>query len=300
MDITFATLLIPPYWEKETLILAESLRTLGGPLSKQPLIVLHLPDKPPPPDTAAQLHTLDAELRPFELDTDAQGFPLAVIPFGAAAAEKAAQTELLAWLLPDTFILNPPLNFELSDQQKLGCRPVHHQNIGSDFNQPPDAFWQLIFSHCQVPQERIFRMETCYREVVRPYLNAGMLVCRPQDGLLQTWLEIFRQTYQHPDFTPFYSEQKYAIFMHQAVLSGVVLNRYLQDQIAELPESYNYPLHMHDDYPSGGRISRLGELHTARFENNQLLAKSLVLFETDPQKDWIKDKLAKFEGNNNG
>ena len=293
-SITFATLLIPPFWERETLLLAESLRTFGGAMAEQPLVVLYLPDKPPPSKIANRLHALGAVLAPFKLDADAVQFPLAIVPFGAATAEQyltkqSEPTDLLAWMLPDTLILTPPLDLDLPEAKKLGYRPVHHQNVGSEYAQPPDAFWQQIYAHCEVPPAHLFRMETCYREVVRPYINAGLLVCRPQDGFMQTWLDVFRRTYQHPDFTPFYEQYKYAVFMHQAVLSGVMLNKYTPGQLAELPESYNYPLHMHADYPEASRIHHLGELHTARFENNQDLKNVLPKFDSDPQKIWIEN-----------
>lgn len=298
--ISFATLLIPPFWEKETLLLAESLRTFGEGFAQQPLIVLYLPDKPPSPETTARLREIGAKLFPFELDQDALSFPLAIVPFGAAAAEAATETERLAWLLPDTLILKPPQDFNLPPEKKLGYRPVHHQNIGSDYNQPPDSFWQQIYNHCQVPPEHLFRMETCYREVVRPYINAGLLVCRAQDRLMQTWLETFRRTYQHPDFTPFYEQRKYAIFMHQAVLSGVMLNLYSPDQLTELPESYNYPLHMHTDYPAFFHIQQLGELHTARFETTKDLTNVLAEFEPDLKKEWIEEFTTQRKGDTHG
>jgi len=297
MSITFSTITIPPFWEKETLLLVESLRELGGFLSQQPFTVLTLQGNSLSPAAQQKLKDLDVTLGEFEMDEEARKFPLAVVPYGAAAAEKAAlnatagtKPDLQVWLLPDTLIFNPPEHFALPEKASVGYRPVHHQNVGSSFGQPADAFWQQIYTHCQVPGERIFRMDTCYRESVRPYFNAGMLICRPQERLMQAWLETFQGTYRHPDFTPFFKEQKYAVFMHQAVLAGVLLNQYRQDQLTELPESYNYPLHLHTGYPEKFRIQALEELHTARYENTKELAEYLQMFDYS-KADWLKNKL---------
>lgn len=303
MTISFATLAIPPFWENETTLLVASLRTYGGPYANQPIVVFTLRNQPLPPITEEKLRGMGAEIVEFEMAEKAKDFPLAVVPFGAAAAEaaaaaeKAVNTQLLAWLLPDTIFLNPPLSFEMANTKKLGYRPVHHQNIGSPLSQSPDAFWQQIYTHCQVPDSRIFMMETCFREGIRPYFNAGMLITRPEERLMHAWLDAFQSTYQHPDFKPFYGDWKYAIFMHQAVLSGVILNRYEQEDLLKLPEMYNYPLHMHKDYPKVRRIRRLGDLKTARYENIKVLHKILNYFDfEDEQKNWLENMITQYEG----
>jgi hypothetical protein len=289
MKIRFASLAIPPFWEQEALLLVECLRKFGGALSTSPFTVLALEDRPLPADSKVRFldHTVD--LAKFTMDQNARMFPLALVPFGAAAAEQHAQdAELLVWLLPDTLILNPPLDFQIDQTKKLAYRPVHHQNIGSAFSQPLDAFWQKIYQHCEVPQEPIFPMETCYRELVRPYFNAGILVTRPEDGFFQTWREVFQRTYGHADFTPFFQEQKYAVFMHQAILSGIILNHYVPGQLAILPESYNYPLHLHPSYPPKGKAAALQDLTTARYENLKQLPGFIKNIEVSPSlSNWL-------------
>ncbi len=284
MHIQLATLVVPPYWTQESILLARTLRKFGGTLADAPLIIFHPQDRPLDAESARQLAGLSAETLPFEFDPDARNFPLAAVPFGAAAAEgHAPNADLLVWLLPDTLILNPPEDFLLEESQQLAYRPVHHQNVGSAWGEPLDPFWEKIYAHCKVPEVRIFKMTTCYQEHVRPYFNAGLLVTRPQNGLFQAWLESFLNAYRHPDFTPFFEQQKYAVFLHQAVLAGVILNHFSSDALAELPESYNYPLHMHDSYPSVGKVGRLAELVSARYERTADLPELLKPFEYAPR-----------------
>ena len=293
MQISFATLAIPPFWEKEAVFLVESLRTLGGRLAQQPVTLLTIKGKPLGTKSMKRLDELRVSCPEFEIDAESLNFPLAVVAHGAAAAERhsPAQTDCLVWLLPDTLILREPSAFRLPAGSQLGFRPVHHQNIGSGYTQAPDAFWQKIYQHCDVPQDHIFPMQTCYRELVRPYFNAGMLAARPADQLLGHWLDAFQRTFQHPDFLPFFKIRKYAIFMHQAILAGVILKNFSPDHLVELPENYNYPLHMHNRYPEQARVGSLEQLVTVRYEKASLLPKLLKEIQISPARsEWFKER----------
>ncbi len=293
MTTTFATLAIPPFWQKETMLLVKTLRKFGGPFADSSVLVLTRQEKPLSSRSMKQFEDLNVVWGKFRIEEEAENFPLSVVPFAAAAAEQnlAGKADQLIWLLPDTLILNPPVDFSLNKTHRLAYRPVHHKNIGSDFNKPPDDFWQKIYQHCNVPEAHLFNMETCYRETVRPYFNAGILGTRPEDGVMSAWLDTFQRTYRHPDFVPFFKTRKYALFMHQAVLSGAIMNKYLPDQITELAESYNYPLHMHKKYPQQGRAESLNQLITVRYEKTRLLPKFLSQIQVDPPlSDWLKEQ----------
>jgi hypothetical protein len=290
MKIHFATIATSRYWTTEPVLLAKSLRTFGGEFTNQPITVLTPEGQILSPEVQSEFDQLSIQSVEFSLPEEAANFPLGLVPHGAAAAETylADQANILVWLLPDALVLNPPTDFALPTGKYLGYRPVHHQNVGSSFGQPPDDFWQQIFSHTQVPEDHNFRMETCYREEVWPYFNAGILAVRPELGILRQWADVFTQTYQHPDFIPFYQNQLYAIFMHQAILSGVILQKLHPKKLISLPESYNYPLHMHKNYPAEGKIKRLSDLVTARYESTPELPNFIQPFE---DKEAILDLL---------
>ena len=262
MKIHFATLISSHYWSRESILLAKSLRTFGGDFANQPVTAFIPKGQSLPAETQTMIDQINIKMADYTFPKPAGDFPLGFIPYGAAAAESqlAGECDLLIWLLPDTLIFSPPLDFTLPEDKALAYRPVHHQNIGYSFSQPPDAFWQQIYRHTEVPEDRLFKMVTCYQEEVRPYFNAGILAVRPEMGILRQWAKAFERTFQHPDFTPFYEEQRYAIFMHQAVLAGVILHHLSPEQLFRLPESYNYPLHMHTGYPPEGKITRLSDL----------------------------------------
>lgn len=283
----------------QTILLIESLRSFGGEFADSHVIAVtpaHSGDLPP--QAAERLAALDVQQAVFEMPESLHGFPLAVVPAGAAAAETAvaesaaADLPLLAWLLPDTLVLNPPKAFDLPDGVDFAYRPVHHTLVGSIYDQPPDPFWTAIYRHCATPLERLFPMQTCVRDhTLRPYFNAGLAVVRPGLGLLRAWNDHFVRLAHHPEFEPFYQQDgRYAVFMHQAVLSALVPARLVESQVQELPESINYPVHLHSDYPPKRRPALLSDLVTCRYEEFDVLRQALEtgLF-AEPQQSWMKE-----------
>lgn len=294
-EITFATMAVAPFWVDATLLLVESLRAFGGRLSDQPVIVLVPTISKPLPDQALnRLQNLNAKLISFELPDSAARFPLGLLPYGAAAAEQHAREKAyrLAWLVPDTFIVQEPMAFLIPPEKRLAYRPVHHSNIGAPYDEPPDTFWQTVYRHCEVAEERMFPMQTCTRDkVLRPYINAGVLVTIPEDGFLSAWSGLFERAYQHPDFLPFFEQQRYAVFMHQAVLSALAVKRYSPNELDELPEMVNYPAHLHHEYPKAYRPRALNELITVRYEDADEMAKWLEQIEVAPEmRAWLESR----------
>ena len=283
-------------------MLFDSLRTFGGEFANSPCIML-IPEKGEPlPDIAReQLNLLDVRLVPFDMDEGAVRFPLASLAFAAARAEQQVcdETEILVWMNEDTLIIRPPVDFLLRKGIHLAYRPVHHTRIGSVYDKPPGDFWSLIYQHCGVNEDRVFPMETCIRDnTIRAYFNAGLLVVRPERRLLEKWLNYFKRLYQHPDFQLFFKNDIiYMVFMHQAVLSGVILNMFERDELQELPEVINYPLNLHLECPTEHRAKLLNDLITCRYEGIEDLQNVLKTIPVEePLKSWLNDRLA-FTGN---
>jgi hypothetical protein len=290
-QIIFASLAASPTSFQKIRVLLDSLRHFGEEFFKAPLVVLH-PENLDVADEKSELLRLpDVHTIPFRISREEMDFPLAVVAIGAAAAERAVagEAENLVWLLEDTLVLKSPSALALPAGSQYGYRPVHHTNIGSVWKSPPDDFWTAIYRHCKVGQNHLFPMDTCVRDnTIRPYFNAGCQVTRPRNELFWRWSESFRRLYRHPDFKPFFANPSYRIFMHQAVLAGVVLSSFSPAQLHELPESYNYPLHLHAEYPPEFRPTKLNELVTCRYETFDELRKTLGFMAVDEQvKAWI-------------
>jgi hypothetical protein len=271
--LVFASIVYPTKSsETNAILLADSIRTFAGSLSKSPILYF-TPESGKQLSFAAKdrLVSLDVKVIPFEIDFETLQFPLAGDVFAAAVAESTVygQTDLLAWLGANTVVLREPEAFLLQKEKNLGYRPVHHTLVGSRYDIAIDEFWTLVYGWCKVPQDRIFPMETHIDGArIRPYFNAGMLITRPQKRLLQTWSDVFFKSYQRSPFRRFYEKNElYKIFIHQALLSGVILSAFETDELAELPSTYNYPLHLHTEDVTGHRPSSIEEVVTFRHEN---------------------------------
>jgi hypothetical protein len=206
----------------------------------------------------------------FDADAEIPQFPFARKVFVNAHAESIAQgkTDLLVWLDSNTIILQEPKEFVLQDGKNFGCRPVHHVNIGSRYDEPLDPFWTQIYRHCKVSEDQVFPVTTHVDAIrIRPYFNAGLLIVRPERRLLRIWRDNFLEAYETADFQEWYKKDKrYTIFMHQAVLAGTILSTLKAEEIEELPRTYNYPLHLYWEDVTENRPSSLEEMVSFRYE----------------------------------
>lgn len=298
MDKVVFTTITSPRSAPDSLLFIESLRAFGGKLAKAHVLVL-IPQQAGAftKEDERRFEAAKVERLYFHMDEEAFKFPFASLVYAAAQAESYLRgiTETLAWQLPDTLVVNPPTALTLPKGARLAYRPVHHTNVGSVYGQPLDEFWSLVYKHCHVPEERVFPMETCVGDnIIRPYFNAGMLVVPPERGLLTTWWDRFEALYKHADFQPFYErDERYAVFIHQAVLSAVTLVFLDKAVMLELPSTVNYPLNLHHtEMPPERRVKTLNDLVTCRTEGIENLKKNLEGLEVkEPLKGWLDEKL---------
>ena len=293
----FAFMVVPEQTEREAIILAESIRAFAGQFADRPIWAMMPPDMGDLAQTTqARLAESNVTLLPFGIAEESRGFPFAAKVQAAAEAERQArgQTNNLVWMDVDSIVIQQPDAFVLPHEKQLAYRPVDHTLIGSLFAEPLDDFWTLIYEHCRVPQEHIFAMTTSVDErKIRPYFNAGMLVVRPELGLMQVWCDAFLSLFMADFFQPFYEQHVlYRIFIHQAVLTGVILARWDRSNLYELPFQVNYPLHMHEDYPLAERPSVINELISCRYDTffqNEDWRENFPVAE--PLREWIIERV---------
>lgn len=283
--------------ERSFLLLAESIRAFAQSLSQAPIWCFTLGDERDLSETARdRLSALNTTFINFKTETEVPRFPFMWKALMSAQAESIAQgkTDVLVWLDTDTIVLQEPKRFLLQDGKNLGYRPVHHTIIGSRYDEPLSLFWTQIYRYCRVPENRVFSMTSHVDGIrIRPYFNAGLLVVRPEKRLLQVWRDNFLEIYKAKEFQELYEEdERYAVFMHQAVLTGTVLSTLQTGEIEELPPTYNYPLHLYWEDVTDNRPSSLEELITFRYEN---FFESLEWRKKIPAKEqfkqWITEKL---------
>ncbi|MFX1502260.1 MAG: flavin reductase family protein [Promethearchaeota archaeon] len=277
------------------IILAASIRKYGESLSDYPIWVL-VPnsEKKIANEIKNSFLSLNVDLIPFSTE-DEPKFPFITFVLAAAKAESLVKekTKLLAWLGSNTIIFNEPKHFLLDNDKSLGYRPVHHTNIGSFYDEPIDPFWELVYQKCNVSKEQIFPMKTHVdHNKLRPYFNAGCLIVRPEKELLRSWWNSYKKKYNEQYFKDYYNKDYiYAIFIHQAILSGVILSTMERDEIYELPFDYNYPLNLYYNCPFIYRAKYVNKLITVRYEDLEDLKKIPI---QDPLKSWLINQIDNF------
>jgi len=303
-DLIFASIVYPAarFSEMEAVLLTESIRAFAGSLSRSP-IWFFIPEfgRQLSDSTRDKLLAMDVKLVPFKFELEVLRFPFTADVTAAALAESMAlsNANVLAWLTANTVVLNEPVDFLLPEKKVLGYRPVHHTLIGSRYGEPLDSFWTIIYKRCAVPEERVFPMKPHVEdEKLRPYFNAGMLVVRPEKRLFQSWHETFFSVYQDPSLKPFYQQdERYAVFIHQAVLVGVTLSLLKTDEMLELPPTYNYPIHLYSEDKTDSRPASIEKLATFRHEGFGKSSDWVTRLPAGPAlKKWFAERIVQEEG----
>lgn len=277
----------------ETQIFVASVRQFAGALSDSPIwMFTPRSENEIPKNIREKFQKFGVKVISFTIDPEIRKFPFATYVYATATAESFVKdkTKILAWMLPDTLVINEPKHFLLESDKYFGYRPVHHTLVGSIYDEPIDPFWELLYRKCNVPEEKIFPMKTHVdHNTLRPYFNAGFLIVRPEKGLLQSWWKCFKELYPDPSFKEFYQkDERYSIFIHQAVLAGVILSTMQKQELKELPFSYNYPLHLYHESPKEYRPESINDLITARYEDIGWLEKVPI---QEPLKSWLKNQI---------
>jgi hypothetical protein len=284
---------------QHALVLAESLRTFGGKYMDAPVWV-YVPEEFLASDSSIipRFAALNVEIKTSTAPEAALIFPYARKVFAAAEAEIEAEnkTAVLVWMDDDTIILQEPNEFMLAEGINFGWRPVMHQLIGSVYSEPPDEFWSLVFKDLDVPEEAMFPMYTHTDNVeIRPYFNAGVMVVRPEKGILRKWAESFPVLYGDSVIVEMCREDRLkAIFLHQVALACGVLNTIGEDDMIRLSDKINYPMFFKEMFGADHEYDDLNDVVTLRYDvyfRNPAPDWSEKLNAPDDIIVWLKERL---------
>lgn len=250
--------------------MAESIRKFAGSMKGAPIRIyiserLHKENL----KYQEQYDTLSVETRFYQAPNEALKFLLGGKVFAAAQAESEAENEaeFLAYLAPNTIIIKEPCDFKLTPGKKIAFSPVHHQNIGSLYNESPDTFWSRLFQILNIPQKGIFPMESLAdKKVLRPYFNAGSFVVRPKLHLMKKWLESFKILYLDPVIAKISQKGKHNTFLHQAALAGAIMKLLERKEMVRLPDIYNYPIFFEKFYGAELKFDSINSAISLRYE----------------------------------
>jgi hypothetical protein len=188
-----------------------------------------------------------------------------------AQAERMSRSENLSliWLNPECLVIKPPRDLDISNHFRAAFRPVHIQNIGSAVNQPLDPYWQNIYDEVGIIDPG-FEIESYVDgKHLRPYFNTHLFAVDVSVGLMQAWLDSFSNLITNEAFQKTYCrDQLHRIFLHQAILSALLVKMLAPGDIHILPPDYSYPLHLHDQISELYRAKSLNELVIAVYEDD--------------------------------
>jgi glyoxylase-like metal-dependent hydrolase (beta-lactamase superfamily II) len=287
-SLAYVTYIQWDYQEYIAAILVNSIRRWGGAYADCPVYVV-LAD---PERTGFRIKDKNVIFVPLTISDPVRSFTLAAKAFAAAKIEEMTSGKVgsLVWLDPGTIILRPPEEYDLKAGSAAAVAPVHFINTGQAETEAIDAYWGPIYKRCGLDLKKLFTVETFIDgKKVRAWLNCGMFSVRPERGLFREWAKVLEEFINDRDYQrTAITDRGHRTFLHQAVISTLIVSRLERREIHMLPRGYNYPIFCHDlDFttltgdtykiPPHKRARTLNELTSVFIES---------LFAEHP--DWVK------------
>ena len=266
--VVFATCVASQAEERDAELLIKSIRRFGGPLADAPIYVAVDDLAALPCDS---LKALGAQLIPLEGDAEGRRYLFGQKVYAAAQVERmvASTARTLIWVDSNILVLAPPRPLELDGDLAVALRPVYLvNNVGLAPDIPIDPFWSKIYELVGVAPEKAPVVTTVVdAKQVRAYYNCGLISYRPSLGLCQEWARVFTQLVQDKGFQrSSCADPQHRVFLHQAVVSALIVARTSPEQRRPLPPECGYPLNLHDSLPAGRRATSLSGLTCAIVE----------------------------------
>ncbi len=249
--------------------LAESLRTFGGRFRNSPLRV-YIPESVVIDDSVMvrKLQGIKAELNSSQTPDFARWFFYGGKPFAAAWAEAAISDKntVLVFMDADTYILREPNTLDLPADISLAYCPVMHNRSGTLYNAPPNPFWSRIYEILKVHEEMLFPMVTPADKVkIKAYFHCGLMAVRPHQGIFRRWAKDFETLCRDSIIMNMCKEDlNNRIFLHQAALTGAILNLIDRREMTTFSDNYNYPIFFDKQYSAAREFNSLEEVVTLR------------------------------------
>jgi hypothetical protein len=275
--------------ERLARMVIESLRAFGGPLRDCPVCAFLLD----PGRVSYALPGLEGvHCIPLVVREAFRGYPFAEKVYGCAQAEAMAGPEVrsLVWLSLDCLIVNPPLLFDLGPVADAAFRPVHHQNVGSPAQEPPDDYWRGIYRGLEVDEMPYTVESFADGKTLRPYFNTHCFAFNPATGLGRAWWEGFKAMVRDEAFQAGpCCDELHQIFLHQAVLSTLVAKLLPWERVRLLPPEYNYPLNLLHEMPLERRATTLNHLVNAVYEDAFPWGELEI---QEPLHSWLRERIS--------
>lgn len=268
--------------------LIESLRAFGGEMGQAPVWLFEADPVGAPCDA---LGMAGVEIMPCDVAPTLRDywFGAKVTACARAEAMAPAGTASLIWLDPTCLVVRPPALFALDENHDAAVRPVHHRNVGSPANEPPDPFWRGIYQSLGLDEVDGVTHTFIEHEPIRPYYNSHGFSIRPSLGLMGRWLAGFEALVLDRGFqAAACADVLHQVFLHQAVWSTLLATEIALERLRLLPPTYNYPYNLHAQVPLAVRPARLNDLVCLTYEERTLDPAAVADIEiVDPLRRWL-------------
>jgi hypothetical protein len=267
---------------RQARLLMESLRSFGGEFGNCPVWVF----VPGTVDLGDFATLKNVSVFPLDIEAPYRHYELADKVFACARAEELAgvESQSLVWLNLDCLMINPPALFDLGSAFDAALRPVHIKNVGSLAQEPLDDYWKTVYRAIGV-EDAPFTVESFVdSQTLRPYFNTHCFSINPVRGILQAWREYFKLVVTDKEFQAGpCRDGLHRLFLHQVVLSALIMKSLDPARIRILPPEYSYPLHLQHRLPISRRVKNLNALVCAVYEDEDLSSYEVQ----EPLKSWL-------------
>lgn len=251
-------------------LLIESIRSFGGPLRDCPIWLF---EADPQAASCGALAADRVSVHPLPLPDTVKYYWFGAKVYACARAEELAGSGVrsLIWLSSDCLIVKPPVLLDLDPACDAAVRPVHIRNVGLGVDEPLDDFWRGVYQSVGVSEVQTTVESFVDAQRIRAYLNSHMLALNPARGIFRRWFNVFEALVCDQDFQKAAcQETRHRIFLHQAVLSALVVTMLAAERIRILPPDYSYPYNLHGSVPPGRRAGALNDLVCITYEDRPL------------------------------
>jgi hypothetical protein len=271
----FLTLVRHPQQRRGARMLIDSIRTFGGAMCDCPIWLFEAdPQRAPCQDLARD----NVQVIPLVVPESVKHnwFGSKVTACAQAEAMVGSAVRSLVWFSPDCLVIQPPLLFDLVDTNgtppaDIAVRPVHIRNVGLPVDAPLDAFWRRVYETVGVPDVQTVVESFVDKQRLRAYFNSHVLSVNPVKGLFRRWLEVFAVLVSDTDFqSGACRDELHHIFLHQAVLSTLIVTSITPERIRMLPPTYGYPYNLQPQIPEARRVRVLNDIVCTAYEDRSL------------------------------
>lgn len=251
-------------------ILVDSIRSFGSDMARCPIWLFEVNPQQAPCDS---LEGERVRVIPLSVPDTVRHYYYADKVYACAKAEEmvAPGIESLIWINPVCLIIQPPLLFDLARSFDAAVRPVHIRNVGLPPAEPLDSFWKRVCEAVGVDDIQSTVETFVCGQRIRSYFNSHALAIDPSRGLLRRWFERFEALVRDEQYqADACQDELHRIFLHQAVLSALLVAQLDPERIRVLPPDYSYPYNLHRSVPPGRRAAALNDLVCIAYEDRSL------------------------------